>query len=170
MTPFVSFYTSFGQPPSQASRREPWGQEWSFGPTSIKNDNLNNYGLSNKKQSTCFSFIFFLLSSTQVEIIVAFHPTIHNCFSLRAEIWSRSMFRTAKKSTDSRIFMAMRPVGPASVHKVRLLPRTQTLSFLLPMAPCASSPVTRVWLAFCARLCAKNEAPEAEETDKAAFI
>ena len=129
MTPFVSYYTSFGQPPSQASRREPWEQEWSFGPTSIKNDNLNNYGLSNKKQSTCFSFLFFLLSSTQVEIIVAFHPTIHNCLSLRAEIWSRSMFRTAKKSTDSRIFMAMRPVGPASVHKVRLLPRTLTLSF-----------------------------------------
>ena len=39
------------------------------------------------------------------------------------------MFRTAKKSTDSRIFMAMRPVGPASVHKVRLLPRTLTLAF-----------------------------------------
>ena len=129
MTTFVSYYTSFGQPPSQASRREPWEQEWSFGPTSIKNDNLNNYGLSNKKQSTCFSFLFFLLSSTQVEIIVAFHPTIHNCFSLRAEIWSRSMFRTAKKSTDSRIFMAMRPVGPASVHKVRLQPPTLILSF-----------------------------------------
>ena len=39
------------------------------------------------------------------------------------------MLRTAKKSTDSRIFMAMRPVGPASVHKVRLLPPTLTLSF-----------------------------------------
>lgn len=40
-----------------ASRREPWEQGWSFGSTSIKNDNLNNYGLSNK-----FFFISFLSS------------------------------------------------------------------------------------------------------------
>ena len=36
------------------------------------------------------------------------------------------------------------------------------LFFLLPMVPCALSPVTRVSLSFRARLRAKNQAPEEE--------
>ena len=52
------------------------------------------------------------------------------------------------------------------------LPRTQTsLSldenfFLLPMVPCASSPVTLASLAFRARFCAKNEAPGRRQVDE----
>ena len=34
------------------------------------------------------------------------------------------------------------------------------LIFLIPMVPCVSSPVTRVSLAFRARLCAERETPE----------
>lgn len=40
--------------------------------------------------------------------------------------------------------------------------RASPLIFLLPMVSCASSLVTRVPLAFRARLCAKNEAPKEE--------
>ena len=40
--------------------------------------------------------------------------------------------------------------------------KTLPLIFLLSMVPCASSPVTRVSLAFYACPCVKNKAPEEE--------
>ena len=82
MTPFVSYYTSLGQPPSRLVGDSPGNKDEVSGRPQSKMiifelSFKNNCGLSNK-QSTYFPFLFFPLSSTQVEIIVAFRLTIHN--------------------------------------------------------------------------------------------
>ena len=56
----------------------------------------------------------------------------------------------------------MRPRTAASYSDVSLSTKTRAKEFLLPTVPHASSPVTRVSLAFRARLYTKNEVPKEE--------
>ena len=96
----------------------------------------------------------------------------------------RSPFPSSLKMriTSEWNFMSLIPLRGSTVllikqssHFTRLSPlmkiceqrkagrRKQALFFfLLPIVPCALSPVTRVSLSFRARLCAKNQAPEEE--------